>query len=59
MYILKISNTAFVRMDNDAVAIISEPENATRYPTIGNAMRVASHINNKLNSFIVRVLPVY
>lgn len=59
MYILKISNTAFVRMDDDAVAIVSKPENATRYSTIGFAMRVASHINNKLNSFIVRVLPVY
>lgn len=59
MYILKISNTAFIRMDDDAVAIISEPKNATRYPNIGFAMRAASHINNKLNSFIVRVLPVY
>ena len=59
MYILKISNTAFVRLDEDTVAIVFEPENATRYQTIGNAMKIASCINTRFNSFIVRVFPVY
>ena len=59
MYILKISNTAFIKMDDNVVSIMSEPETATSYKTIGEAMREASSINKRISAAIVRVLPVY
>lgn len=58
MYILKISNKAFIQVKPDEVVIISDYEKATRYNTIGEAMRIASGLNNDFESHIIRVIPI-
>lgn len=58
MYILRISNKAFIQVKPDEVVITSDYEKATRYNTIGEAMSVASELNNNFESHIIRVVPI-
>ena len=58
MYILRISNKAFIQVKPDEVVITSDYEKATKYNTIGEAMRIASGLNNAFESHIIRVVPI-
>ena len=58
MYILRISNKAFIQVRPDEVVITSDYEKATKYNTIGEAMRKASEINSNLESHIVKVISI-
>lgn len=58
MYILRISNKAFIQVKPDEVVITSDYEKATKYSTIGEAMRIASELNNDFESHIIRVVPI-
>ena len=57
MYILKISNKAFVKLE-DNLTIVQEPECATKIEAIGDAMRQASLINKDWETNIVRIIKV-
>ena len=56
MYILQISNKAFIQVKPDEVVITSDYEKATKYNTIGEAMKVASELNELINNSIIRVI---
>ena len=56
MYILQIGNKAFIQVRPDEVVITSDYEKATRYNTIGEAMKVASELNELINNSIIRVI---
>ena len=58
MYILRISNKAFIQAKPDEVVITSDYEKAIKYNTIGEAMRIASELNNDFESHIIRVVPI-
>ena len=58
MYLLRISNKAFIQVKPDEVVITSDYEKATKYNTIGEAMRIASGLNNDFESHIIRVVPI-
>lgn len=58
MYILQISNKMFIQVKPNEVVIISDYEKATKYNTIGEAMRIASELNNDFESYIIRVIPI-
>ena len=58
MYILRISNKAFIQVRPDEVAITSDYEKATKYNTIGEAMKIASELNNDFENHIIRVVPI-
>ena len=58
MYILRISNKAFIQVKPYEVVITSDYEKATKYNTIGEAMRIASGLNNDFESHISRVVPI-
>lgn len=58
MYILRISNKAFIQVKPDEVTITSDYEKATKYNTIGEAMRKASELNNDFENHITRVVPI-
>lgn len=58
MYILRISNKAFIQVKPDEVVITSDYEKATKYNTIGEAMRIASGLNNDFESHIIRAVPI-
>ena len=58
MYILQISNKAFIQVKPDEVVITSDYEKAIKYNTIGEAMRIASGLNNDFESHIIRVVPI-
>ena len=58
MYILRISNKAFIQVKPDEVAITSDYEKATKYNTIGEAMRKASELNSDFENHIIRVVPI-
>lgn len=56
MYILKISPKAFIKQGSDGeVIIVSSPNKATTFEKIGDAMRVASQINDDLETNKVHV----
>ena len=57
MYILKISNKAFVKL-GDNLTIVQEPERATKIEAIGDAMRQAGQINKDWETNIVRIIKV-
>lgn len=58
-YILKISNKAFVKVeDNSDLTIVQEPERATKIEKVGDAMRQASQINEDWEEAIVKVIRV-
>ena len=58
MYILRISNKAFIQVKPDEVSITSDYEKVTKYNTIGEAMRIASELNSAFKSHITRVVPI-
>ena len=58
MYILRINSKAFIQVKPDEVVITSDYEKATKYSTIGEAMRIASELNNDFESHIIRVVPI-
>ena len=58
MYILRISNKVFIQVKPDEVSITSDYEKATKYNTIGEAMRIASELNSDFESHITRVVPI-
>lgn len=59
MYILSISPKAFIRQGQDGeIIIISNPDKATVFETIGDAMRAASKINKDFEVDVVRILPL-
>lgn len=56
-YILKISNKAFVKLEeNHDVTIVAEPERATRIEKIGDAMKQAAQINEDWEESIVQII---
>ena len=56
MYILKISPKAFIKQGQDGeIIIVSNPNKATTFEKIGDAMRVASQINDDLETNKVHV----
>ena len=56
MYILKISPKAFIKQGQDGeIVIVSNPNKATTFEKIGDAMRVASQINDDLETNKVHV----
>lgn len=58
-YILKISNKAFVKIEeNFDLTIIENPERATKFGRIGDAMKQASQINNDWETNAVQVLRI-
>lgn len=58
-YILKISNKAFVKIEeNFDLTIIENPERATKFDRIGDAMKQASQINNDWETNAVQVLRI-
>lgn len=59
MYILSISPKAFIKQGQDGEIIItSNPDKATVFEAIGDAMKVASEINKDFEADIVRILPL-
>lgn len=56
MYILQIGNKAFIQIRPDEVVITSDYEKATRYNTIGEAMRKASELNNLIGHYIIKII---
>lgn len=58
MYILQINSKAFIQIKPDEVVITPNYEKATKYNTIGEAMGVASELNNDFESHIIRVVPI-
>lgn len=58
MYILQINNKAFIQVKPDEIIITSDCEKATKYNTIGEAMRIASELNNDFESHIIRAVPI-
>lgn len=58
MYILRISSKAFIQVKPDEVVITPDYEKATKYSTIGEAMRIASELNSDFESHIIRVVPI-
>lgn len=57
MYILKISNKAFVRLE-DNLTIVQEPERATKIEAIGDAMKQAGQINKDWEANVVQIIRV-
>ena len=56
MYILQISNKAFIQVRHDEVIITSDYEKATKYNTIGEAMRVASKLNKLISNPVIKII---
>ena len=56
MYILRISNKAFIQVKPDEVVITSDYEKATKYNTIGEAMRVASKLNKLISNPVIKII---
>lgn len=54
-YILKISTKAFIIVqDNSDIIITSDYKKATKYNTVGEAMKTASEVNDILGTHIVK-----
>ena len=56
MFIVKVTSRAFIRVFNDELVITPDKERATKYETIGDAMRVAALANDLLESKTIRVI---
>ena len=54
MYILKISNKAFIRKSPELI-IVEDYRNSTIYKTIGEAMRQAANLNTLFGNTIVKI----
>lgn len=56
MYILRISPKAFVKQGPDGeIIIVSNPNKATTFDNIGDAMRIAVQVNEDLETNKVHV----
>lgn len=56
MFIVQATSKAFIRVFNDELVITPDKEGATKYETIGDAMRVAALANDLLESKTIRVI---
>ena len=56
MFIVQAPSKAFIRIFNDELVITPDKERATKYETIGDAMRVAALANDLLESKTIRVI---
>ena len=56
MFIVQATSKAFIRIFNDELVITPDKERATKYETIGDAMRVAALANDILESKTIRVI---
>lgn len=57
MYILSISKKAFIRLeDNGDTTIVSVPERATKFKTIGDAMRAAVQVNEDFEEDVAKAV---
>ena len=61
MYTLRINHKTYIyfQEENNIIKIISNPKLASKYNNIGEAMRIASIINNILETPIVTVVSYY
>lgn len=57
MYILQISSKAYIKLEENSndIIVIQEPERATKFDAIGDAMREASKINEDWEEHIVKI----
>ena len=56
MYILKISPKAFIKQGQDGeIIIVSNPNKATTFDNIGDAMRIAVQVNDDLETNKIHV----
>ena len=56
MFIVQATSKAFIRVFNDELVITPDKERATKYETLGDAMRVAALANDLLESKTIRVV---
>lgn len=56
MFIVQVTSRAFIRVFNDELVITLDKEKATKYETIGDAMRAAALANNLLESKTIRAV---
>jgi hypothetical protein len=59
MYVLSISPKAFMIISGGSVSITPNYLEATQYERIGDAMKAAALVNYSLESFMVKVKPLY
>ena len=59
-YILRISNKAFIKLEENSndIIVVQEPERATKFDLIGDAMIIAAQINEDWEANIVKVIKV-
>lgn len=56
MYILRISPKAFIKQGQDGeIIIVNSPNKATTFDTIGDAMKLATQINEDLETNKVHI----
>ena len=56
MFIVQVTSRTFIRVFNDELVITPDKERATKYETIGDAMRAAALANDLLESKTIRVV---
>ena len=56
MYILQISSLANIVLSGEEVTLTSDYQRASPFYTIGDAMRAAAEINNKLQRALAKVV---
>lgn len=56
MYVLRISPKAFIKQGQDGeIIIVNSPDKATTFDNIGDAMRIATQVNEDLETNEVHV----
>ena len=56
MYVLRISSKAFIKQGQDGeIIIVNSPDKATTFDNIGDAMRIATQVNEDLETNEVHV----
>ena len=56
MFIVQVTSRAFIRVFNDELVITPDKEKATKYETIGDAIRAAALANDLLESKTIRAI---
>lgn len=56
MYILQIGNGVFIQVKTDEVVVTSDCEKATKYNTIGEAMKTASELNKLISNPVIKII---
>ena len=56
MFIVQATSKAFIKVFNDELVITPDKERATKYETIGDAMRVAALANDIIKTKTIRVI---